>query len=259
MKSDIVLCLKLNTEQWIRKLNEGSICFNRVGYFIEKAEGGVEDDQGDRFEGVFARLPQSDPRIDEYRNSLGDDLEIIDDNSHVFLRRKSVKRIPIFCIFGLKKEDLKCENEPVLCEDGQLHVKVKYFIPEKMNKRLLGAETCSEDIWGFYTSSDHFLSEVDRILDDNKLEYDKQIVSYDIDLNQEFELPLDDSYSELFHKRNDHDYQHEIRYILPTSPTDDKYVFTAKSLSGHSSGIAKGKVDYLEMNIIVEALNDTTV
>lgn len=254
MNKEIVLYLKINKEKWIRKLHdEGDICFNRVGYFINKAETGKNDEQGDRYEGVFARLLRSDPRIDDYKNSLGDDLEIIDDDSHVFLRRKSVKNIPIFCMFGLTEDDLKFQdNEPILGEDGQLHEIAEYVIPDKMVNELMNTMENTSEVWGFYVDSVQFRKEVARMLNYQNIDFSEKYVAYDIDLTEEFvlDIPLDDSYSELFHKRKDYNYQHEIRYILPNSPTDDKRKFILNPLSYPKSGIANGQL-CLKFNLIM--------
>ncbi len=252
MGKEIILDLKINKEVWINKLKAGSICFNRVGYFIEKGEQSKNGEQGDRFEGVFARLPKNDPRIEEFKVSLGKDLEVIDDDSHVFLRRLSVKDIPIFCMFGVKKEELEPLSEPSTYADGQLHMRAKYLFPPRMYDEFLDEKKNGEVICGFFASPDHLESEIERKLKSEGKYFDKRLVAYDIDLTQEFVFPLDDSYSELFHKRNDFDYQHEIRYVLTTSPTDDKFIFLINPLPGTVADIAKDLPGGVELDLTLE-------
>lgn len=68
MTTDIVLCMKINEKQWIEAIRDGSLCFNRVGYFIEQAEKTGNNEQGDKYEGVFARVKKTDGRIPAIRN-----------------------------------------------------------------------------------------------------------------------------------------------------------------------------------------------
>ena len=56
MATDIVLCMKINEKQWVEAIRDGSLCFNRAGYFIEQAEEKGNNEQGDKYEGVFARI-----------------------------------------------------------------------------------------------------------------------------------------------------------------------------------------------------------
>ena len=253
MEKDIVLCLKINKKVWIEKLQQGSICFNRAGRFIGDGEENKNGEQGDRFEGVFARLPENDPRIEKYKASLGEDIEIIDDGSYVFLRRPSVKDIPIFCIFGVKKDDLEpLTDKPVSGKDGQLHIRAKYLFPPRMYDEFLDAKKDGIEINGYFASPDHLLGEIEEKLKNESKDYIKRSVAYDIDLTQEFELPLDDSYSELFHKRKDFVYQHEIRFVLPTSPTKDKLLFDITPLPNTVAGIAKKTVDGMEFDLTLK-------
>lgn len=46
------------------------------------------------------------------KNKLGEDLEKIIDGEYVFLRRKSAKLIPIFCVFSYTSEDLIVDGQP---------------------------------------------------------------------------------------------------------------------------------------------------
>lgn len=65
MKYDIELCMKVSEKQWIESLQNGTACFNPVDVFIKKAERNGNNEQGDRYEGVFARLHTNDKRVGE--------------------------------------------------------------------------------------------------------------------------------------------------------------------------------------------------
>ena len=99
-KIDIPVCLKVGQERWIRSLSEGTACFNRAGFFIEKAAQTGNNEQGDLYEGVFARLRQDNPLLLQTIERFKDDIELIYDGEYTILRRSSARNIPIFCMYG---------------------------------------------------------------------------------------------------------------------------------------------------------------
>lgn len=103
----VLLGMKISQKKWIEKLRNGSACFNTVNFYIEKGLSGGNDEQGDKYEGVFARLLKHDSKVEEMEKLLKDDLEVILDGEYVLLRRKSARTIPVFCIYGLYIEDAK--------------------------------------------------------------------------------------------------------------------------------------------------------
>ena len=113
----------------------------------------------------------------------------------------------------------------------------------------------SSDVWGFYASSGHFCAALEKALGDNNLTYGKAVINYDIELNKEFYFEPTENYSELIHKRKELEYQHEIRYILPFSPRDEKYLLKYAPLAENSCGIAPGALK-LEMRCICKPLED---
>lgn len=254
MATDIVLCMKVNEKQWVEAIRDGSLCFNRVGYFIEKAEETGNNEQGDRYEGVFARIKRNDIRISEIRDKYADDLETIEDNGYVILRRKSSCSVPIFCAYGIPKSELVIEEDSLTEQDGMYRALAKYYFPKKMYKGFLDCNADGENTtWGFYASSGHWHDAIDEALFKYGYEFKKQVVSYDIDLSGEFFIEPNEGYQELFHKRKELSYQHEIRYILPYNLTDRKLIVKYDPISDHCSGIAPGAL-YLEMNVICEQI-----
>lgn len=261
MTTDIVLCMKINEKQWIEAIRDGSLCFNRVGYFIEQAEKTGNNEQGDKYEGVFARVKKTDGRIPAIRNKYADDLEIVDDDDdeYVLLRRKSSRNVPIFCAYGIPKTELSIEEGTIVKQDGEIHARAKYYFPEKMYKGFLDNTTNGINTsWGFYASSGHWYEAIEKALIEKKLRYSKQIISYDLDLSGDFFVEPNDTYSELFHKRCDLSYQHEVRYILPYNLTDTRLVIDYEPISEHCAGIAPGAL-YLEMNVICEPLPEKEI
>lgn len=103
----LYFCLKIGKEKWVKELHKGSICFSLVDSFIKQGESTDNQEQGDPFEGVFARIERNDERINIEKQRLGEDLEIIEDGEYVMLRRKSARSIPVFCAYGIYSDDIK--------------------------------------------------------------------------------------------------------------------------------------------------------
>lgn len=251
MKYDIELCMKVSEKQWIVSLRNGTVCFNPVDVFIEKAEIENNNEQGDKYEGIFARLKARDKRVDELKSQFGDDLEIIQDDGYVLLRRKSSRKIPIFCMYGVRRDELNLQEGSVHKENGKYIGTVVYNFPPKIYDGFLG----SNDVWGFYASSGHFFAALENALVMNNMSYGKAVISYDIELDKEFYFEPTDEYSELMHKRKELEYQHEIRYILPFSPRNEKYLLNYEPLAQNSCGMAPRALQ-LEMHCICEPLED---
>lgn len=250
MTYNIELCMKVSEKRWIESLRNGKACFNPVETFITKAETGGNNEQGDKYEGIFARIKANDVRLADLRNRLGDDLEEIDDDGYVLLRRKSSRKVPIFCAYGIRKDELKIRENSIHEEAGEYKCTVDYDFPDMMYNGFLDCE----DVWGFYASSGHFFAALEEALDKNYLSYTKAVISYDIDPTKEFYFEPDSDYSELNHKRKDLEYQHEIRYRLLNFPRDGEYLLDYVPLPEHSCGVAPGALR-LEMHCICEPLD----
>ena len=104
MTYNIELCMKVSEKRWIESLRNGKACFNPVETFITKAETGGNNEQGDKYEGIFARIKANDVRLVNLRKCYEDDLEEIDDDGYVLLRRKSSRKVPIFCSYGIRRD-----------------------------------------------------------------------------------------------------------------------------------------------------------
>lgn len=106
----VLAVFKFGEYQYMKQLMQGTISFSCPGSYIEIAKSSGNEDQGDLYEGVFARLKKGDTKIDEMQKLLGDDLEILDDNTHVMLRRMSSYLIPTFCFYSLKASDITAKE-----------------------------------------------------------------------------------------------------------------------------------------------------
>lgn len=105
-ENDTFAVFKFGQWKWIKRLSEGHINFACGGAYIKQANQDGNNEQGDKYEGVFARLQSNDPLVEHMRDLLGDDLESIDDGSYVLLRRQSAKKIPMFCFYKYNVADL---------------------------------------------------------------------------------------------------------------------------------------------------------
>lgn len=248
MKHNIEICMKISKKQWIESLRNGTACFSPVGVFINQAATSGNNEQGDWYEGIFARMRKTDLRLPELKVRLGDDLEIIDDHDYVMLRRKSIRKLPIFCMYGIDKNELVVQEDTMYKEAGEWIGKVRYDFPEKMYKGSLD----EDDVWAFYVSAGHFHDALDVALQGKGLTFRKTVVAYDIDPDAEFYIEPDEQYSELDHKRKDLAYQHEIRYTLLNFPREEYYLVQYEPLEENSCGIAQEV--YLEMNCKIDIL-----
>ncbi|MEK4105589.1 hypothetical protein NST28_16035 [Paenibacillus sp. FSL R10-2791] len=111
---DSLILFKVGAYKWMEKIKEGTLSFGALGSFIEIARANGNEEQGDRDEAIFARLKVGNPKIQEMKDRLVEDLEIIKDAdpAYVKLRRKSSYLIPTFCLYSYRGYDL-LDNEIV--------------------------------------------------------------------------------------------------------------------------------------------------
>ena len=99
---NLFLLFKFGEKRWIDKILKGELSFSCAGAFINQAKKAGNTIQGDIHEGIFARLKRGDIRIDQMKERLMSDLEILDEGEYLCLRRRSAKLKPIFCFYGYK-------------------------------------------------------------------------------------------------------------------------------------------------------------
>ena len=240
----IYFCLKISQEKWIKKLQQGEICFTPTHYFIEEAIRTGNDEQGDFYEGIFAKLHPNDKRIDELKAKLGSDLEIIEENGYILLRRHSSKNIPIFCIYGIYSNDLQYIDEPQENpkKPGEYLAKVRIDISDKMYRKFLQ----DSDVWGFYASAGHFFEAIEEMLHKEKVDFCKRKVNYSLFENDEFFIEPTDDYPELGYKFPKFAYQNEARIVL-NKYQKDRWVRKYTPLSDNSANISNCEL-YMEAN-----------
>ena len=219
MQNDsIILFFKFSEYQWIKKLSEGNISFSCAGKFIHQATHTSNEIQGDRFEGVFARLLPNDPRIKQMQIELKNDLEILkDDQSFVLLRRKSSKFKPIFCLYGYKAQDVldDCIN-PTLGLNSIKHTfdtqMYTGFATSLQTKNVISSDHRFAQLT--FSKTETFLKKVRRALETEKLKYKIDNVNYTEFNNETFFITPTEDYNELFYKFPKYSHQYETRICI---------------------------------------------
>ena len=241
---EIFCGMKIGEKKWIKKLREGSACFSPLGDFIEQGEKTGNNEQGDKFEGVFARLKNDDPRIEEMQEKFGLDLEIIPDGEYMKLRRKSIRKIPVFCLYGFYKEDAEVVSE-IANGVGNHQYLLKYEFPDKMYEEFLNSgnpngekkEQCE-----IAFSVGHFQKAIEIELDKKNVRHEVKKIKYDLPEEGEFFIEPTDEYNELIHKAPRYGYQKELRWILPDIRQTGKYILEYNPLGEHSVGMSDEKL-----------------
>lgn len=209
----LAFCLKISQPVWIEKLYNGEAWFGKINGFIEQAEKEKNNEQGDKYEGVFARCKRASPLVIKYSNLLGADLEIIDDGDFCMLRRKSSRLMKVFCMYGIRNSDLEI-TEVMDPEATESMVKYRYNVSEKMYKGFLQDGISASEVAGFYASAGHINEAIEKSLLNRGDRWARAMVQYDIDLASEFCIDISQDYPELWHKRKDLSYQHESRIVI---------------------------------------------
>ncbi len=214
---NIIEMFRFSERRWNDCIVNGHLSFSCAGAYLKQAIKTNNDIQGDRYEGVFARLKNGDKRIEELRLTLGNDLWIIPEGEYSLLLRKSALHIPIFCFYGYKVRD-------VLVDAGsEAHVgmnTVRHYFDGRMFTGFVDHTGFEKAI-----SYDHqfsslilkapFLTRLRISLIDGKIPYKMAHVDYSKMNNDTFLIPPTQNYDELFNKRGIYEYQSETRIILP--------------------------------------------
>ena len=243
--------MKINKQIWIKKLRDGSACFSPVNDFIIEGEKTGNNEQGDKYEGVFARLHKNDERINEMRSRLGNDLEELCDGEHILLRRLSCRTIPVFCMYGFYKEDAEIVSQRDL-PDGSIECRLRFNPSKSMFDKFLNGNTSNDNqeiAYGMGFSVGHMQSAIhESIAHREKRTLDVRVL-YDLDYTSEFFIEPTSEYPELQHKAQRLSYQKEIRFILLDEHRYNKYVLPYEPLSDRSAGLFEGET-YYECDVV---------
>lgn len=242
---------KFGETKWMQELKKGKISFSCPGKYIQIAEETGNSEQGDLYEGIFARLKKGDLRIKECRIKLGDDLEEIYVNDFVFLRRKSTYLIPTFCFYAVKEVDL-VENV-----DKAGWQKVRYDFDERMYSGFFNSGLALDNFSTLAIQPRPFFEYIEK-----KEQFDFRIIKRPINYTEfkkeEFFIEPTDERDELFYKFPKYSYQKEARIILPDIKMlnlEDRYNLDIEPLPKEDIKIIKGIEVYIEFNLNIEELS----
>ncbi len=62
-----LILFKFGATKWMKALKDGKVNFSCPGQYINIVKNTGNSEQGDLYEGVFARLKETDPRIEQCR------------------------------------------------------------------------------------------------------------------------------------------------------------------------------------------------
>ncbi|MBE6111694.1 MAG: hypothetical protein E7195_01580 [Peptococcaceae bacterium] len=218
-EDSLIALFRFGKQKWQDQIIAGKLSFSCVNSYIEQAEATGNDEQGDRFEAVFARLKLSDTRIEEMKKLLGNDLEIIDDGDYKLLRRKSARFRPVFCLYGYHIKDVFAEND--INSSGKRLIKHELnakmysgfsdIIQLESMKNVLDDTNRMKTV--FFANTLIFRTMIALTID--KILYKIGLVNYDEFGKETFFIEPTNDYNELLYKFPRYKYQHEVRIWLP--------------------------------------------
>ena len=211
-----LMLFRFGEKHWIEKLIQGELSFSCTGAFINQAAKTGNEVQGDKFEGIFARLEKDDIRIEKMRQLLGRDLEEIEYAPYTLLRRRSSKMKPIFCFYGYTASDALSDGKI-----GQIGFKtIRHdFNPKMYSGFADGLRTCNA------VSNPHrftlviiqpkpFVDRVKISMFNEDRGFTMKRVNYSLFKLETFFIEPTTAYDELFYKFPQYEYQHETRICL---------------------------------------------
>lgn len=216
-KKESFLIYKFSEKRWIDLFVKGHFNFSCAGAYIRQGLETGNKEQGDPYEAIFARVEKGDPRITNMQKRLGNDLEIIDDEKYVMLRRYSAYLVPTFCFFHYKIEDIS-RGQPGIPQNGILPITLEF--DERMYNSFASSTVTEADrkltVVAIYV---HIFNSIARQFIQSEFGRKASARMGGIDYKKrakcEFFIEPTDSYDELFYKRKEYEYQHEGRIILP--------------------------------------------
>ena len=216
--NDAIVIFRFSEHRWINAIIDGTLSFSCAGAFVEQAKLTDNEIQGDRYEGIFARLQPDDPKISKMERILGNDLiKMTDEKGFVLLRRRSAMLKPIFCYYAYKARDI------IIDSDGNAKLgenTIRHDFDPKMFSGFSNGDwnlNVIADERRFTTLTlypNHFISRIKCALAKENLSYVMKPVNYEEQKNDTFFIEPTDQYDELFCKRPLYSYQYEGRICL---------------------------------------------
>ena len=176
---------------------------------------------------------KNDERIEIYKRTLGDDLEIIDDEGCVYLRRKSSCLVPVLCLYGIKEENFTDK------EIDEHTIDFEFDFPEDMYKHFSVDQKSSV----LFIQPAPFEKAIQTALSKHSIKYDIRFVKYIDKKKSVFFINPTDSRDELFYKTISDIYnqQQEVRIVLMSESVKNE---------SKRKNIALGKMGDKDINLL---------
>ena len=210
-----LMLFKFGINKYMKELQNGRLFFSCAGNYVYIAKNNGNSEQGDEEEGVFARLKKHDLKIDECIKKYGKDLEIMDDGSHVKLRRRSSLLYPLFCLYAYRAKDV-LENSNIKSGTHKYKHNFNSKIFEAFSQSSKSKNVLSEEFLPTicFFQPKPFVDVVRYSLIVNNITYKMKAINYDVKSNEQYYIEPDDARSELFYKNPKYEYQHEARICV---------------------------------------------
>lgn len=212
-----IVLFRFSEQRWIDSIIKGDLSFSCARAFVKQAIATGNTVQGDKYEGIFARLYPDDERISKMEILLDKDLEKIYDDGFVLLRRRSAMFKPIFCFYAYRVKD-------ALSDIAGNAIIGKIVIRHDFDSRLFSG--FANGNWNCAAVADDrrftvitlqpndFINRIKFWMKYNNLSYVMKPVDYVIQAAETFFIEPTDKYEELFCKRPEYSYQYECRICL---------------------------------------------
>ncbi|MBT2736623.1 hypothetical protein [Bacillus sp. ISL-7] len=243
-----LILFKFGLTKWMKALKEGEVSFSCPGQYINIAEQEGNSEQGDPYEGVFARLRETDPRIEQCRGKYGEDLEILPDGDFVLLRRKSTYFIPAFCFYSVRPPDL---SQNVTRSGWQ---QIRYDFDERMYSNFSSNEVNVIPAT-LIIQAQPFHKQIVQAVDREGFRIEISHINYTLFENEEFYIEPTNQRNELFYKFPKYSYQKEARILLhglTMNNIDERYSLNIGPLSDEDAPLVDGIQMYVEFSVDME-------
>jgi hypothetical protein len=244
-----LILFKFGATKWMKALKEGEVSFSCPGKYIKIANETGNSEQGDLYEGVFARLKVMDPRIEQCRGKLGKDLEILPDGEFVLLRRKSTYFVPTFCFYSFRSLDL-LQN---VTRSGLQQV--RHDFDERMysgfsSNAVLNKHPDNEPAT-LIIQARPFHEQVIQAVRREGFGIEISHINYTLFDNEEFYIEPTNQRKELFYKFPQYSYQSEARILLrglKIHDPNERYALNIGPLSDADAPLVTGIKMYFEVS-----------
>lgn len=133
-----ILLMKIVEKQYINDFMESKIHFSNCNIFIKNGKANGNMGRGDTLEGVFARVNESNNKLNEYKQKytklFKDDLEIESDGEYINFYRKSTQEMSISCFYSIDNKMLQDNFNRQYPDGNYSNKKFPMKIDKKNNK-----------------------------------------------------------------------------------------------------------------------------